>query len=142
MFSTEIAVTIDQVNYAGHVGVDAYLSIVHEARMRWLKLHGLSEVNLGDNIGYVITKAAMRYKAQSFYGDILIVECACGNLQKKTVDFYYKVIKRDSGKLAAIGETTHAFIDPKSGRITNPPKEFVDKFLGMSLMFCEQSGLR
>jgi acyl-CoA thioester hydrolase len=54
MFFTEIAVTIDQVNYAGHVGVDAYLAIVHEARIRWLKLHGLSEVNLGDNINYLI----------------------------------------------------------------------------------------
>ena len=129
MFSTEILVTIDQVNYAGHVGVDAYLAIVHEARMRWLKLHDLSELNLGDNISYVITKASMRYKAQSFYGDILIVECTCGNLQKRTVDFYYKVIKRDSGRIAVIGETTHAFMDPKSGRITSPPKEFVDKLI-------------
>jgi acyl-CoA thioester hydrolase len=129
MFSTEIAVTIDQVNYAGHVGVDAYLAIVHEARIRWLKLHGLSEVNLGDNIGYLILKASMRYKALSFHGDILIVECTCGNLQKKTVDFYYKVIKRDSGKVAAIGETTHAFFDPKLGKIASPPKEFVDKFI-------------
>ncbi|MCD6046327.1 MAG: putative thioesterase [Gammaproteobacteria bacterium] len=129
MFSTEIAVTIDQVNYAGHVGVDAYLAIVHEARMRWLKLHGLSELNLGDNIGYVITKASMRYKVQSFYGDVLIVECSCGNLQKKTVDFYYRVIKRDSGIVAAIGETTHAFFNFKLGNIANPPKEFVDKFI-------------
>ncbi len=130
MFSTEIAVTIDQVNYAGHVGVDAYLAIVHEARMRWLKLQGMSELNLGDNIGYVITKASMRYKAQSFHGDVLIVECTCANLQKKTVDFFYKVIKRDSGKVAAIGETTHAFFDHKLGKIANPPREFVDKFIG------------
>lgn len=129
MFSTEIAVTIDQINYAGHVGVDAYLAIVHEARLRWLKSHGLSELNLGNNIGYVITKASMRYKALSFHGDVLIVECSCGNLQKNTVDFFYKVIKRDSGKVAAIGETTHAFFDQELERIANPPQKFVDKFI-------------
>jgi acyl-CoA thioester hydrolase len=129
MFSTEIAVTIDQINYAGHVGVDAYLAIVHEARLRWLKLQGMLEFNLGDNIGYVITKASMRYKAQSFHGDILIVECTCGNLQQKTVDFFYKVIKRDSGRVAAIGETTHAFFDFNLGKIANPPREFVNKFI-------------
>lgn len=129
MFSTEIAVTIDQVNYAGHVGVDAYLAIVHEARLRWLKSHGMTEGNLGDNIGYVITNVSMRYKAQSFHGDVLIVECTCGNLQKRTVDFFYKVIKRDSGKVAAIGETTHAFFDFKLGKIANPPREFVEKLV-------------
>ena len=53
MFSTEIAVTIGQINYAGHVGVDAYLAIVHEARLRWLKAHGMLESNLGNNIFWI-----------------------------------------------------------------------------------------
>ncbi len=129
MFSTEIAVTIDQINYGGHVGVDAYLAIVHEARMRWLKLHNMSEFNLGDNIGYVITKATMRYKAQSFYGDVLIVECTCENLQKKTVDFSYKVVKRDSGQVVALGVTTHAFFNLELNKISDPPRAFVSRFI-------------
>ena len=67
MSFTEIAVTIDQINYAGYVGMDAYLAIVHEARMRSLKLHGLSELNLGDNISSVTIKAS-KDKAKIFFG--------------------------------------------------------------------------
>lgn len=129
MFSTEIMVTVEHINYGGHVGVDAYSSISQEARIRWLNLNSMSEVNLGENIGYVITGLSMRYKSQTLHGDVLIVEVACGNLQKKTVDFTYKMYNKSSGKMVALGETTHAFFDLKRNKISTPPKAFIEKFI-------------
>ncbi|MCH5718100.1 acyl-CoA thioesterase [Niabella hibiscisoli] len=45
-FSTSIAIRITDVNYGGHVGNDAILSIIHEARLQFLKALGYSEMNI------------------------------------------------------------------------------------------------
>ena len=37
LFSTEIPIRISDINYGGHLGNDAVLSIVHEARIQFLQ---------------------------------------------------------------------------------------------------------
>ena len=44
-FRTEISVRIDDLNYGGHLGHDRVLTLVHEARVAWLKSHGWSEMD-------------------------------------------------------------------------------------------------
>ena len=39
-YSTNIPVRITDINYGGHVGNDAILSLIHEARMQFLENHG------------------------------------------------------------------------------------------------------
>ncbi len=43
----KIPVRITDVNYGNHVGNDAFVSIIHEARLQWLKQKGFSELNFG-----------------------------------------------------------------------------------------------
>ena len=42
-----IPVRITDVNYGNHVGNDSMVSIIHEARMQFLKKYGFSEMNAG-----------------------------------------------------------------------------------------------
>jgi len=43
VFSTEIPVRITDINYGGHLGNDSILSIVQEARVRFLNKYNYSE---------------------------------------------------------------------------------------------------
>jgi acyl-CoA thioester hydrolase len=47
LFTAIINVRIGDINYGGHAGNDAILSIMHEARMQMLNSHGFSEMNAG-----------------------------------------------------------------------------------------------
>ncbi len=44
IYKTEIPVRITDINYGGHLGNDSLLSIIHEARVRFLKHLEYSEV--------------------------------------------------------------------------------------------------
>ena len=45
-FTMAIPVRITDLNYAGHVGNDSILSLIHEIRVQFLRHHGYSEINL------------------------------------------------------------------------------------------------
>ena len=45
IFSTEIPLRISDINYGGHLGNDAVLSIAHEARIRFFNKHGFKEID-------------------------------------------------------------------------------------------------
>lgn len=41
-----ITVRITDINYGNHLGNDALVSIIHEARVKWLYLNGYTELNI------------------------------------------------------------------------------------------------
>jgi acyl-CoA thioesterase FadM len=47
IFSTLIPVRITDINYGNHVGNDAILSLLHEARMQFLNKAGYTELEFG-----------------------------------------------------------------------------------------------
>lgn len=128
MFSTELAVTTLYLNYGGHVGDGGYVFMAQEARVRWLKSYGMSETNLGDDIGYVIASVSMRCKAESLQGDVLVIEVTCANLKSKGFDFLYKMINKETGRVVATGETTQIFFNHKLKKISHPCQNFIEKF--------------
>ncbi len=46
-FTTEIQVRIGDINYGGHLGNDTVLSLIHEARVRFLQKYNFREANIG-----------------------------------------------------------------------------------------------
>ncbi len=71
LFRTEIPVRITDINYGGHLGNDSLLSIIHEARLRFLNHLGYSESNV-EEVGIIMIDSAIQYKSEGFYGDELI----------------------------------------------------------------------
>jgi acyl-CoA thioesterase FadM len=45
-FSTKIPIRITDLNYGGHVGNDTVLTLIHEARVQFLKSHRYEELNV------------------------------------------------------------------------------------------------
>jgi len=91
-FTTSIQVRITDVNYGGHVGNDAILSLIHEARIQYLNQLGFSELEFG-GVGLIMADAGIEFRNELFYGDTVIVSVACAELSKVSFEIYYKLEK-------------------------------------------------
>ena len=72
LFIATIPVRIGDVNYGGHVGNDAVLTIIHEARMLMLRSENYTEMNAGGN-SMIMADVMISYKGEAFYGDVLTI---------------------------------------------------------------------
>ncbi len=122
-FSTEIPVRVDDVNYGGHLGNDALVSLLHEARIRYLGAHGLSEGDCG-GAGMVVTELAVTYLAEAFHGDSLRISLAVGDIGRTRVHFYYRVERTRDNVEIARARTGMAFFDFTSRRPRRTPEAF------------------
>ena len=126
IFKTEIAIRINDINYGGHLGNDAVLSIAHEARLRFLKQHNFTELNVGA-AGIIMVDAAIQYKAEGFYGDIIKVEIAVADITGVGCDFVYRCTNKNTGTVIAIVKTGIVFYDYLNKKITTVPLVFKEK---------------
>ena len=78
-FKTIIPIRITDVNYGNHVGNDSILSIIHEARMQYLKNLGLSELEFA-GVGLIMADVSIEFKNEAFYGDLIEASVTSGNL--------------------------------------------------------------
>jgi len=122
-FETEIPVRITDLNYSGHLGNDSVLTIAHEARVRFLAQHGFTEQNIAGR-GIIMVDAAIVYKAESFYGDVIRVEIALINFDKYGCDIIYRLSNKQSGKEIARIKTGIAFFDYHAHKLTPMPEQF------------------
>lgn len=123
LFSTEITLRISDINYGGHMGNDVVLSLVHEARIRFLNSLGFSESNI-DGAGMIMFDAAVQYKSQAFYGTTLLIEVGIENIIRSGCDFLYRITNKVSGTEIARAKTGLAFFDYQNNKMIAVPDKF------------------
>jgi len=127
-FVASIPVRITDVNYGGHVGNDTILSLIHEARIQYLKQFGYSELQFA-GVGLIMADAGIEFKNELFYGDTVFVSIACADFSKVSFDIYYKLEKAlhnapDNKKiLVAAAKTAMVCYDYSNKKITTIPEE-------------------
>jgi 4-hydroxybenzoyl-CoA thioesterase len=109
-FTTEIAIRIGDINYGGHLGNDAVLSLIHEARCRFLVDRGLSENDLG-GVGMVLTDCIIQYQSEAFYGETLRVDIAVDDFSRIGFDLYYRLCEAGDGREVARAKTAGTCFD-------------------------------
>jgi YbgC/YbaW family acyl-CoA thioester hydrolase len=130
LFQTTIPVRITDINYGGHAGNDSILSIIHEARMQFLKHWGCNEKNFFGT-GLIMNDVAIQFKEEVFYGDILEVSVALQDIEKVSFDIVYKlnIIKSDRTSTIAVAKTGMVCFDYNTRKITAVPQEAKKKGL-------------
>jgi len=123
LFATEVALRVSDINYGGHLGNAAVLSLAQEARMRFLQSHGWSERDV-DGVGIIMTDAVVVYRSQAFYGDVLTIDVAVEDLQQLGCDFIFRMVNKASGKEVARVKTGIAFFDYVSRKPSPVPPAF------------------
>lgn len=128
VFETELAIRISDLNYTNHVGNDAFVSIIHEARVKFLENFGFSEIDV-DGKGLIVSDLAVSYKSLSFYGDKLKFEIGAGDFNKYGCDIFYRVTNTKTNNLVLLAKTGIVFFDYAKNKITTTPEAFLAHFL-------------
>lgn len=126
-FCTKLNVRVTDVNYANHLGNDAMVSLLHEARLGFLNDLGFTEANIA-GLGLMVTDLAVVYKSEAFVGDELSFHVGVTDFNKYGCDVIYKVINQKADKLVAEGKTGVVFFDFDERKIARVPKVFLNCF--------------
>ena len=122
LFNAVVPVRIGDVNYGGHVGNDAILSIIHEGRMQMLSAFGLSEMDAG-GVGLIMADVAIAYKGESFYKDTLDVAIYANELTGTSFDLLYHITTKRNGELMQVAHAKTGMVcfDYKTRKIAVLP---------------------
>jgi len=131
IYHTEIPIRITDINYGGHLGNDSLLSIIHEARVRFLNHLGYSESDV-QGVGIIMIDSSIQYKSEGFYGDELIVEVAVNDFSGIGCDIVYRLTNKKSNKEIAVAKTGIVFFDYEKRKTSSVPLEFEKKIEGMN----------
>lgn len=120
-----IPVRINDINYGNHVGNDAFVSILHEARLQWLHQHSYTELDI-EGVGLIMTRLEIEFKKESFYGDVINVELSTGKISGVSFELYYQLFtKRNAGLiLLANAKTEMVCYDYKHKKVIAIPEKF------------------
>ena len=102
-FTTSIAIRITDLNYGGHVGNDSFLSLIHEARQQFLQHYQYSEISFA-GVGLIMADAAIEFKKELNYGDILKISVVATNFDRLGFDIYYQLEVDVAGKNILAGK--------------------------------------
>lgn len=122
-FSTELTVRIIDVNYAGHMGNDKVVSLMHEARYRFMAHHGLQELNV-EGLGVIIADNVIVYKSEAFANEVLVIEVAVVDFNKYGCDFVYRLTEKTDGREVARAKTGIVFFDYQKRAVQSVPESF------------------
>ena len=131
-FTTSIPVRITDINYGGHAGNDTILSIIHEARMQFLKSYGYTELEF-DGVGLIMADVGIEFKNELFYGDVVTASVAASGFSKVSFELYYKLEKvlrqaQDNKKvLVAAAKTGMVCYDYTNKKIVAVPGKALKK---------------
>ena len=102
-FSTNISIRISDVNYGGHVGNDAFLSLIHEARLQYLKHYGYSEMDV-EGVGLIMCDVAIEYKRELVYGNTIKISVTANGFDRLGFDLFYLIELFENGTTVLAGK--------------------------------------
>ena len=121
-------VRIADVNYGGHVANSAVLNFFQDARIAYLdNLGGYSELDIGSGCGIILPEAHVRYKAEMFHDDALLIGVRVCDLSRSSLKVEYR-IERDN-EITAEGETALVCFDYQKRKPRRLDPDFRDKVL-------------
>ena len=126
IYSTDISVQISDINYGGHLGNDRVLTIMHEARLRFLKHLGFkNEIDIAPETGIIVTDSVIVYRAEAFHGDTLRVSIALDDFNAYGMDIFYKLENTETDQEVARGKTGVVFFNYVNRKIARIPEDFM-----------------
>ncbi len=123
LFSTVMDVRISDINYGNHLGNDSVLSFVHEARTRFFRQYGYTEMDV-EGLGIIMTDSAIVYKAEGFHGDQIQIDITVGDFNKYGCDIFYLMTNKATAVEIAHIKTGIVFFDYDVRKVVGLPEAF------------------
>ena len=124
-FEYKTTIQVTQINYGGHLGNDALVSLTHQARVNLLKELGVTELDLGDGkTGIIMADLAVNYLGEAFMFDELTVYSHVDEISSHSFRVFHNIIKND--KSIALAETGIISFNYNDHIIAEIPETFLD----------------
>ena len=125
-FSTDIALYQSHLNYGGHLDNALLLTLVSEARVRFLKSLGYTELNI-EGVGVLVSDAALQYRSEAFHGEVMVVRMGATDLSRKGFDLVWVMTEQSTQREVARGKTGIVFYDYAARAVVPMPDAFREK---------------
>lgn len=122
-FSTEITLYLSHMNYGGHLDNALLLTIVSEARARFFKSLGYTELDV-EGVGIIVSDAALQYRSEAFHGEVMVVRMGAAEFGSKGCDLLWCMNEKTTNREVARGKTGIVFFDYTTRKIAPVPDNF------------------
>ena len=122
--SFAIPVRITDINYGNHVGNNAVVEIIHEARVQFLSQYGFTEFD-ASGVSLIMSELSIEYKKESFYKDKLTVKVFAGEISGIGFDLFYSIsaVRDDSIITIAHAKTGMICYNYQSKKVERIPEK-------------------
>jgi len=121
-----LTVRATDINYAGHLGNEALLELIHEARAQFMQRLSFDTIVSDDQpIGLIIADMAVNFKAEAFAKDKLTIDCQIGDLGERSLRFFHRI--RRGNEVIALVESGAMAYDYQANQVILLPKEFLNE---------------
>ena len=85
------------------LGNDAFVSIIHEARLQWLQQNNFTEIDIAGT-GLIMSDLAFEFKNESYYGEEIFIRLSAGEISRVSFDLYYQLTSIRNNETILIGQ--------------------------------------
>jgi len=123
-FQHYLIVRATDINYAGHLGNEALLGLVHEARAQFLQQLKFNTIIQDDqHIGVIIADLAVNFRTEAFAHDHLTIDCQIGDLGERSFRLYHRIRREE--QVIELVESGAVAYDYLAGEAILLPQEFL-----------------
>lgn len=127
-FQIALSVRVTDLNYGNHLGNDAFVGLMHQARIKMLEHHGISELNIGENISLIQGDLVVTYKTEGHLGDEIAFVLCVDDFGSSSFDVFYKATNTTKNKVLALAKTRMVCFDYQQSKTCHVPESFRQLF--------------
>ena len=126
-FESSAKIRVSDLNYGNHLGNDALVSLIHNARVELLSKHGFSELNIGqEKVGIIMSGLQVQYRAEGFLHDTLTIQSDFTEFSKSFFKACHLVMRKDT--VIALVECDFTAFNYSTRKIASIPERFLQTF--------------
>lgn len=126
-YATHLTVRVTDINGANHLGNDSMISMISEARARFLFEFGIEETS-PEGVGILVTDLATTYKTEAHARDQLLFEVGVMDFNKYGGDITFRITRPADGRLVAMAKSGFVFFSFRDSQVVPMPEGFEAKF--------------
>ena len=122
-YRTTLTVRITDINAANHLSNDAMISMISEARARFLFDHGITEPADAE-AGIIVTDLATMYRAEAHARDQLQFEIGVMDFNRYGGDIVFRITRPADDTLIAMAKSGFVFFNYRAKQVQPMPETF------------------
>lgn len=127
IYDTTLTVRITDINAGNHLANDSMISMISEARARFLFQMGVQELT-EDKTGIIVTDLATVYKSEAHARDQLRFEVGVMDFNAYGCDIVFRITRPVDSRLIALAKSGFVFFNYSQSKVVGMPPDVLATF--------------